>query len=574
MDNLYVCRTALCLAVSLALNGCAVYADKQALDQQSAKAMDSTSQRAGQDMRKVTLEQKWANQDVDVPFLASEPRPISREAELPLVLQGKVNITSVFANGGEADLLTLAKRIQDASGILVKVMPDALLPLSDFGPRLTELNGRSSASVFVPQTASANTFAIDGPIVPGGDLPAAAEQPRGAVSRKSAASRPLQGEQLLSVVLDKVTAPFGNYWKWDPTTRQIVIYRTETRIFEVRGAEVNPSVNVQVNLTGAIGGETGNNAVDSKSATNIEQAKAEGGQIGDIVKRITQFMTRSGKVANGSGGMIIVTDTKDALDQIQTYIDLENKVRSRAIDFTLEEITVESTRSTQAGWNNNLLFSPGGNGNGVNVQGLNSLLEQEGAAASFGATIGTGPWKGSSVALQALSKIGKVVGRQIDSTGSNNGVPVTIGSPERRKYVDKLDQTQAVSDNSRPTVSATQGVEVSGRVVTIVPYAYSNGDANLVFKFDNTVSPKVFEKNVFPDGSYVQSPSSKSTVLARAARVHSGQPYVISATVVDSRQYNANRVDPDAPMVLGGSDIADKTERVTLLVLTAMVKEQ
>lgn len=573
MDNAYVCRTALCLAVSFALNGCAVYADKQALDRQSTEAMGTTSNRIGSDLRKVTLEQKWANQDVDLPFLASEPRPISREAELPLVLQGKVNITTVFANGGEADLLTLAKRIQDASGILVKVMPDALLPMSEFGPRLSEVSGRAMVSPLMSQTASANTFAIDSPILPGGGMPAQEGVPHSGTSHNAAASRPLQGEQLLAVVLDKIVVPWGIYWKWDPAARQIVIYRTETRIFEVQGAEMNPSGSVSVNLTGSIG-ETGNNSVDSKSTTNIELAKVEGGQMGDIAKRITQFMTRSGKVVNGMGGMIIVTDTKDALDQIQTYMDLENKVRSRTIDLTLEEVTVENTRSTQAGTNWNLLFNSGGAGNGVNVQGLNSLLEQEGAAASLGASIGSGPWKGSSVAVQALSKIGKVIGRQIDSTGSNNGVPVTIGSPERRKYVDKLEQTPSNSDNSKPTVSATQAVEVSGRVVTIVPYAYSNGDANLVFKFDNTVSPAVFEKNVFPDGSYVQSPSSKSTVLARAARVHSGQPYVISATVTDSKQYNANRVDPDAPMVLGGSDIADKTERVTLLVLTAMVREQ
>jgi len=572
MQKHNMCRTAVCLAVSLALNGCSVFADKKALDKHAGVMMDSTSNRVGGDLRKVTLEQKWANQDVDLPFLASEPRPISRDSELPLVLQGKVNVTLIFPDGGEADVITLAKRVQDASGILVKVTPDALLPLSEFGPRLTEQNGRSVTPLVVAQTASANTFNIDGPIMPGAMVPETVAVSTGPHRKPSTAKQPI-GELPLDVVMDKIATPLGNYWKWDPVARQIVIYRTETRIFEVRGAEMDPSGNVSVNLTGSIG-ETGNNSVDSKSATKIELLKSEGGQMGDIVKRITQFMTRSGKIANGMGGMIIVTDTKDALDQIQTYMDLENKVRSRSIDLTLEEIIVESSRSTQASTNWNLMFNPGGEGgNAVNVQGLNSLLEQEGAAASLGASVGKGPWAGSSVAVQALSKIGKVVGRQIDSTGSNNGVPVTIGTPERRKYIDKLEQTQSSSDNSRPTVSATQAVEVSGRIVTIVPYAYANGDANLAFKFDNTVTQKI-EKNAFPDGSYVQSPWSKSTVLARAARVRSGQPYVISATVTDSRSYNANRVDPDAPMLLGGSDIADKTERVTLLVLTAMVREQ
>lgn len=576
----FYARTALGLAVAITINGCTVYGDKREVDQQSAGTMHNTSQRIGHDLHKVTLEQKYANQEVNLPFLASQPRPISRDAELPAVLQGKINITSVYANAGEAELRTWARRIQEASGILVEVTPDALMPLSEFGPRLTESkNGPKGSADSGPQTTTASTMDLSKPIIPDTSnidaavVNAPSPQPSQSVSKSAQYVPKLkQGEQKLSSVLDQVTVPLGLYWRPENNGHKIVIYRTETRMFEIRGAETTASGNVDLGLTGAIG-ETGNNSVDSKSANKVELPKVEGSQIAYIKKRVEQFMTRSGSVAEASGNMIIVTDTKDALDRIQDFVDVENKYRSRTIEFTLEEITVENTQSSQSGVNWNLLFNPSGNGSQVNVNGLNSLLEQEGAAASLGLSVAEGPWKGSSVAVQALSKFGKVVSNDVDSSGSSNGMPITMGQPKHRKYPDKLQQTQSTSDNSRPTVSVSQAVESWGRVVTVVPFAYGNGDARLTFKFDNTPEPK-FDKSTFPDGSYVVSPFAQGDVLARTALVHSGQPYVVRATIRNSNGYNSNRVDRNAPVVLGGSDVTNKTERVTLLILTAMVKER
>lgn len=574
MDKHFMRRGALSLAVMVAMSGCSVQGDKRDIDERSASIYRSNTARANQDMRRVSLEQKWANQIVDMPFLASEPRPISRDAELPLVLQGKVPITSVFPDGGETDLLTFAKLLQKASGVLVRVTPDALLPLSDFGPSLKKIGNRSVTSVIASQTISANTFDLNQPIIPG-DVESVSVTTPAAAPHQAAPKpkpKPLAGEQYMSVVLDQGTAPMGVYWKWDREARQVVIYRTETRMFEIQGAENTVRGSIEATQTGSID-KTGNNNTDSKASNLIEQNKVEGSQMSNIIKNVKQFMTQSGQVAEGTSNVIIVTDTKDALDQIQRYVDLENKERSRSVDLVFEEITVEFTNSEQGGINYNLVFDPSGKGNQTSLNGLNSLLEQEGAAASLGFKVGSSAWKGSSIAVQALSKVGKVVNTQFESLSSNNGVPVTKFDPKRRVYPDKLQQTPSVSENVRPTVSVSQSTESWGRFINIIPYLYSNGDANLTFKWDNTPTPQ-FDKNTFPDGGYVISPSSSGTILATQARLHSGQPHVVLASMQNSDGYNANRVDRNASIALGGSDVTDRTQRVTLLVLTAMVKEQ
>ena len=577
MDKHILRRSALSLAVMLVVSGCSVQADKREIDERSANAYRANMGRAGQDMRKVSLEQKRANQIVNMPFLASEPRPISRDVELPLVLQGKIPITSVFSNGGSTDLLTFAKRVQDASGVVIRVTPDALLPLDQFGPSLNKENRNNAVtSVIAQQTTSANTLDLNAPILPS-DVESV---PVARASVTTTAPRPFTplkarleaGEQQMSAVLDQGTAPLGVYWKWDADARQVVIYRTETRMFEIRGAENTVRGSVETSQTGVIN-PMGNNNTDSKSTNVIEQNKSEGSQMLGIIKNVKQFMTQSGQVAEGTSNVIIVTDTRDALDQIQRYVDLENKERSRRAELVLEEITVEFTDSQQGGVNYNLLFDPAGTGSQTSLNGLNSLLEQEGAAASLGFKAGSGPWKGSSIAVQALSKVGKVVNVKFDSLPGNNGVPVTKFDPSRRVYPDKLQQTPSLSDNVRPTVSVSQSTESWGRFITIIPYLYSNGDANLTFKWDNTPEP-LFPKNSFPDGGYVVSPESNGTILATQARLHSGQPYVVMASTQNSDGYNSNRVDRNAPIALGGSDVTNRTNRVTLLVLTAMVKEQ
>lgn len=573
MPNYYIRSIAVSIALITSASGCSVYQDKRNTDAYSAQMMGSTKSRVSDNLYDVSREQKRASQDVNLPFLAGKARPISRDVLLPAALRGNIDTTTVYPGGGLADLVTLAQRVQDASGIMVRVTPDALMPLEAFSPRLTDKAGDFGTNPVLAPTLATTAPLIGQPLPNSGQVPTQVYNlPRGASPKTVSAGSIATGTQALPVVLDAIASRLGVYWKYDYDQSEIVFYRTETRIFEIRGAEMNAQSSISVGLTGSIGDQN-SSSLDSKSKTSIDLPESKTGQTAEIVNRVKQFMTRAGDVSSGTGGIIIVTDTKGALDQIEKYIALENTIRSRTIDFVLEEITVENTKSSQAGVSWNLFFNSGGKGNEVNIGGLNSLLEQEGAAASFGASVGSGPWANSSVAVQALSKLGKVINQKTDSWGSNNGQPATTARPERIKYIDKLEQTPSFSDNSRPTISVTQAVEVSGRIITIIPNAYANGDINLAFKFDNTPTP-VIEKQTLPDGSYVQSPRSQGTVLARTAIVHSGQPYVISAQMASNNSYDARRVDGGAPMALGGSDVADQSERVTILVLTAMIREK
>lgn len=556
------------VAVSLLATGCAVSNEKKATSALADASYAGTESQVHQARDASSIAAKREAQVVNRPYIAGKARPLAREVTLPAPLRGDVNTVLLFND--DADLVTLASRIQNATGIMVKVTPDALLPLESFSPRLADSRvSRDNSSVVAPMTASLDALvALDAPLPVGG---VRADGPRRAASTIPTSSRPLRpnGSQPLPGVLDSIALRLGVYWKYDADIGALVFYRTETRSFEVRNAEFTVSSKMGIDLTGGIDASTSGIKSDSQTLLEVDNDESP---MEAIVRRVAQYMTQAGQVAAGGGGLLVVTDTKTALDQISKYIEHENRMRSRRVEFVFEEITVERNDSDQGGINWNLMFESAGQGTGVNVSGLNSLLEQEGAALSLGASIGTGQWANTSVALQALSRVGKVVDRKLNTFGSNNGQPVTTGRPERQRYISEMEQTQSTSDSSAPTVSVSQETEVSGRLLTLLPQAYANGDINLALKYDNTPTP-VFEKQVMPDGSYVQSPRSVTDVLVRTATVRSGQPFVISAYSHNSSSFDQRRTDRRLPMLFGGSDVVNQNDRVTVLVLTAMVRE-
>lgn len=549
------------------LSGCSVIDEKREYEQQATSSSISTSRLINEKNKGLSIEAKRLSQEVDKPYIISKSVPLSRDMQLPPALRGEIN--SVMLYRDEAGLPTIASRIQDATGILVKITPDALLPYEAFMPRLDKKEVDTELKDFPALSGSSFDMMMNNAL----SFDQARSQGPTSVGYGRQSPNPLPvGQHKLPTLLDAIAIKFGVYWKYDPAISALVFYRTETRYFEIKGIELKSSSSMTVGLSGTLDG-SGSSGVASKSNASMALEDDKKGPMDAIINKIEQFMTLPGKISEGSNGLLVVTDTKEALDNIAAYIEAENNIRSRTIEFMFEEITIENLSSSQAGVDWDLAFGSAGNGNSFNINGLNSLLEQEGSALGIGAKVGAGQWAGSSVAIQALSKIGTIVDRKTNTFGSNNGQPATSGRPAKIKYIDKLEQTKSYSDNSAPTVSVSQAEEVSGRLLTVLPHAYSNGDINLAIKYDNTPDP-VLEKQTLPDGSYVQSPKTRSEVLVRSTIVRSGQPFIVNAYTHKKTTSDERRIDKTLSKILGGSDVAEKSEVLTVMVLTAYVKER
>lgn len=473
---------------------------------------------------------RLAAQDVARPWLAGRPQPLAREVTLPEALRASVD-TALMFGGGRADLTTLAERIFLATGIPVKVTPDALLPLDGFLPRL---NG-AAANGATPLPAI-------GVLLPAGAHP-------------------------LPRLLDLIANRLGVYWTFEQGG--VRIYRTDTRIFNVRALTLRASAAASLGR----GGKGGSEAFESASSTRIQ---TDGGNAIDAVKaKLEPFLTRAGVVvANGdSSGLVVVTDTREALDRIGEFLDKENKALTRRVRLLFEEIEVIANQNSEQGIDWSLVVA---RSQAALSYGSSTSLVSGIAGAGLAGVSSGGKWDGSAAILKALSEVGTVARRTTVPLQTLNRRPVTHAVRTTFSYIDQVQVTTVASSAGTSTApSVTQKEETVGSFLTVIPDAQDDGQILLSIAYDNTVAQPLRTLTFGNNGNQVQLQQKTVDGMGTVQQVElrPGQPIVISGFERTQDQHDRRRVDEQAPMLFGGSGKAQRNRSTTVVIVTAQVEE-
>ncbi|HTJ99279.1 MAG TPA: hypothetical protein VL522_06615 [Bordetella sp.] len=476
---------------------------------------------------------RQAAQDVGKPWLAGRARPLAREATLPAALRKNVDTTLMFA-GGQADLAVLADRIARATGIGVKVRPDALLPAELFLPRLA-----------VPAGG-------------GTPFPARASLP--------------DGPQPLPRVLDALAWRLGIYWRY--TDGAIEFYRTETRVFDVRALTLNARADARLGRASRSGVE------GFENTSNTTLSSGEHDAMTSVRARIEPFLTRAGTVtaAPGASSSIVVNDTRDALDQVARFLDRENQALTRRVRLVFEEITVVSKDQAKAGIDWNLLYQ------GTRAAVSAASTGAAGIGAGMASTaVSNGLFGGTKAIVAALSEMGTVVRHSSVPVLTLNRRPVTHAVRTTFSYVDQVQSSvsgtpasgAALHNALLPTVSINQKQETVGSFLTLVPDAQEDGQILLSIAYDNTVAQPLksltFGKSDNP--LEVQQITIDGNGMVQQVELRAGQPMIISGFERREDEYDRRRLTPGAPYMLGGGDRASTQRATTIVIVTAQVEE-
>lgn len=511
-------------------------------------------------------------QVVDLPWVAGRPQPLARDVSLPAALRANVNTTMLF-EGGAPDLVTLAARIQLATGILTQVSPDALLPREYFLPRLgsdqlalnTAAMEDGGSEVLVP--ALVPEVAVDR--IQGPTLPRNVGRTR---------MRPVPvGELPLSTVLDAESLRRGVYWRYDPEVAAIRIYRTETRTFYVKALELTPETSLELGLSGQGSSQNADGQFASQNRSKYSTV-GQGVPADAVIAKVSQFLTRAGvvKAATGAANSIVVTDTKDALDAVGRFLESENRIMSRSVRMLFEEITVQLNHTSQAALDWRLIYDSLGRANAAAGQAPGALLDSTKAAGALGATVGSGPFAGSKLLLNALSEMGTVVRHTTIPLLASNLRPATLAAHQNVPYIKDLQQTQSTSNVTAPTVTVTQDEKTVGTFLTVVPNAQDDGRVQLTVSYDDTRLLGALKKVEFgsPDSpSYVQQAQIGGQGAILQVELRPGQVALIGGLEQTSGNSTRRRLDENAPIALGGSDSALDSKQITLLLMTAIPEE-
>jgi type IVB pilus formation R64 PilN family outer membrane protein len=484
------------------------------------------------------VQARRAAQDVDKPWLAGRAQALAREVTLPAALRKNVDTTLMFA-GGDADLAVLAERIAKATGIGVKVRPDALLPADLFLPRLA--------------TAPAAVMA----------LPSRASLPDGA--------------QPLPRVLDALAWRLGVYWRYGDGA--IEFYRTETRVFDVRALTLNARADARLGRAGKSGAE------GFENTSNTTLSSGEHDALAAVRLRIEPFLTRAGTVtvAPGAGSSIVVTDTRDALDQVARFVQRENKALTRRVRLVFEEITVVTRDNAQGGIDWNLVYQ-GARAAASAAAASAAAAPKTGVVAGIAsASLANGSFGGTKAIVSALSDIGTVVRHSSVPVLTLNRRPVTHAVRTTFSYIDQVQGMAAGigapgyggSSGLLPSVSVNQKQETVGSFLTLVPDAQEDGQILLSVAYDNTVAQPLKTLTFGKSGNQleIQQITIDGNGMVQQVELRAGQPMIISGFDRREDEYDRRRLTPSAPLALGGDDRTSTRRATTVIIVTAQVEE-
>ena len=527
-------RCAIYMAIANLMMGCAL--DKRLKKQEGrARQTQSLIEQVHGNFENIARDpqQKALAQNVAKPWLMGRAIPLAREVSLPAVLRTKIDTTLMYRHG-KANLSSLAQRITEATGIPVRIKPDALLPSDHFLPRFT-------------------TAAVQASDV----TPAEALVPLGA--------RPLPE------VLDTISRRLNVQWRYH--NRSIEFYRTETRVFDVRALTLSAHANARLGRTA----NSKSGGFDNSSSTTLNASEQQ--VLVAIKERLEPFLTRAAIIAAqpGASTSIVVTDTPEVLDEIARYLERENRILTRRIRLIFEEITLVTHQDAEFGFDWDSLWEQGKIA--ATVSSSLASVSALGASAKLGVMPSAS--SRSQAIVRALSKYGTVMRHVTIPVLTLNRRPVTHAVRTTFSYIDQVKSTQT-PDNGQPltrtalgSISVSQKEETVGAFLTLVPDAQENGQVLLSVAYDNTVAQPL--KSIV-----VGDPSSRLQIqqitidghgTVQQVALQTGQPMLISGFDSKQDESERSRLTPDAPLAFGGHDRAKQSRTATLIMVTAQVEE-
>lgn len=513
-------------------SGCSFFS-KMTAHRIQADQKGSDAQRQQESFRASTVngDARAQAQRVNRPWLVGKSIPVSREVTLPPALRKNVD-TTVLYRGGKSDLVTLSERITQATGISVRIKPEALLPAESFLPRI----------VLSTQT----------PIVV---MPHLADLGRGA--------------QPLPHMLDAMTRRLAIHWRYENGV--IEFYRTQTRVFDVRVFSLSAQADAQ------LGRAPGNQAGGFEHTSRTTMKGIEQHPLDAVRQRIEPFLTRAGVMAAqpGASTSIVVTDTPDVLEAIALFIDKENRTMTRRVRLIFEEITIATHADQEFGLNWDAVLSQANVGASLVAPIVGVGVD----AARISLHAGHPNSQSSQLILNALSKYGTVLRHTSIPVLTLNRRPVTHAVRTSFSYIDQIQSTPSngslLPGMQTASASVSQKQETVGSFLTLVPDAQEDGQILLSIAYDNTVAQPLKTLTFGEQGQriQIQQVTIDGSGTVQQVALKAGQPMLISGFDRKHAESSQSRLAPDVPLMFGGSDRMGESRTATLIIVTAQIED-
>lgn len=377
-------------------------------------------------------------------------------------------------------------------------------------------------------------------------------------------------------------------WKWNGSA--IDLFRYETRSYNVTLLAGKTTANSEVTLEsdtaenennnnnnngGGLGVATAtNNAGNSAAGTTSSSAKqgvsrtATLDSWGDVKNYLLSLMSPQGTIAvMESTGLVTVRDTPDVQRKINSAVKELNALIGKQIYINVDVYAITKNTSDDYGLNWNIAWG--------SLRNNVSYRTASGSAATNKVNIGilTGPFAGSTVVAQALSKLGKTsVVNQFQIT-TLNGQPTPIGNNRKIPYISGIKVQQDAKGN--PIQSVTTGAVYQGISMSVIPKVQPNGKILLEYAM-NLSDFQWFTDFSTGSGDKAQTlrlPTTTLKNILQRASLRSGQALVLSGFKQSVSTINKNGVGSPSNFLFGGGTDAQQQEQYLVIMVTPFVAQ-
>ena len=546
------------LATSL-LAGCAV--PQQAVDMQLEAAkktmVDMTSQQTARPADPLVKRVKGT-------YLTSAPIALAYDATLPAIFR---DVTLQFP--GKANLATAASRITQATRIPVRIREDVYYaPKTLAAGGLSDRGGNTTPMVLPPP-------------LPGDVLGVKAlANTDGIVSQKTDdfdLSMSMEFKGSLSNYLDTMCNRIGVNWEYRDGT--IYIYRLVTKAFLVN---VNPGA-VEFNSTLAKGGSTSTGASGGASTSsgsfNSQSGTTMNGKFSvweSLEAAVRGMLSPLGKLTVAqSSGKIIVTDTKEVLNDVGRLISSENATLTRQVEVDVRILRVSVNKNSTSDLNVNLAYSR--LLNGAKDWSLEGTAPGSLASSSsllpggLGARVlnATSKFSGSTVFVNALNQIGKIVSDETVTAITTNRMPVPVGKFSTVTYLAETKPAASGGTGSGAGVPGlTPGQVTTGFFLNVIPTVLDNNSVLMRLSLDQSSLTKM---GSITTGSgetqqMIQTPNTDGDKSDHSVGLREGESLVLMGISKNLASYD------NAYAPTGLSNVGNKTDEMQVIIVTPRVR--
>lgn len=570
---------------ALSVASCGTMTERNNIQGAVKTGNDSVESRLNQ-LRQDDKQRGAVVRELDGVWLGGKTVKVSRDAELPAVFNQPIRFT--FPD--RPTLTVIGDRISKIVGLSVRVSPDALIPIEVFSQqRMGGMNGLGGAQSSGSNMAAANgvrlpaNVSMTGPIgqsapsmsmLSGGGYQTFAPERTFIIDQAS----PFGGT--LTELLDQISSKYGV--GWDFKDGVISISRLVTRTYQIATITDINDISSTIAKTASSGGSSGGGGSangsmsQAGSVASSSDVSAKMSASIDVVKSLQIAIEGAltpggiGKYSISPSGVITVTDTREAQEQIEELIAAENKSVSRQVRIRMQIVDLTSTTNNDLGVDWTWLINDATRKWNVNFFAPAGL---PGGSTGFGqlGVIRNGDNSTTSAFLQALASVGKVNIRKDQTYSMMNNRPLSVADTENFIYPARSSPATTSTDSATAVPGVEPGQLTTGTFLNMRTSIQPNGSVIVQFSMDASMRGET--QKFVSNGVTLQYPQSTANQYQIYTSIVNGETAVLAGIDNTQQQSTDKSFDGTMSPLLGGGIATNSQRRAVLILLTPQIVE-